>query len=567
MVSSRARVGVAVAVAALAACAGDTTTGGADADGSTDASTTHDPTTGTTSGTSDGTPTTAVDGSDTSSSSGSSGGETTEGATPGPDLRVFYNDESDPDVRVLTLVDLIDGVLGDPIAYFPTQVDAVATLVTDRWLVAREFASPATLTLLDLDTPPPFDSHPLELQGSPDDARVLDLAGDRWLVATYGAATDLHVYAIADDGSASSPWHVDGDLTPSAAGGGDIAFVRDGQQVLFAADDEMANTSAIWLAPADEDAPMAFPLVEHPGTDLYGPMLAPDRAGLIYRTGGIIPASHAAHFVDLASDPVGAPIELGALPDTLLLGQLRWAPDSSGVTVLHLRAGDASDLAWIPIADGMPLAPVQLSAGASAGRASGATWSDDARWVALAASDPSETFLVRIVDGVASPEMPVAAAGVQSDPTSVVFSADAQFLYLVLDHDDGGEVARVSLAGDTPSAPESLTPTLVGVWQLLLSADDGTLYVAGNEPGDPVRHAWAIDVSGAEPGAPVRIDEGIARDEELFGGMLTADGSHVGYSVWTPMQQRRQAIVDRATATTYAIAGGGPVGSVWMQPL
>lgn len=82
-----------------------------------------------------------------------------------------------------------------------------------------------------------------------------------------------------------------------------------------------------------------------------------------------------------------------------------------------------------------------------------------------------------------------------------------------------------------------------------------------------MRHAWAIDVSGAEPGAPVRIDEGIARDEELFGGMLTADGSHVGYSVWTPMQQRRQAIVDRATATTYAIAGGGPVGSVWMQPL
>lgn len=563
-------------VAALAACADDGAATPVDTDDSSSSSSTHDPTTSVTAPDSSGSSsTTSVDSSETSSSSSTGESSSSESSStggvenPGPDLRIFYADQSAPDVDVLTVVDLVDGVLGEPVVYFPTEADAVGTLVTERWLIAQELTTPTTMTLLDLETPPPFESHPLALPDSPSVANVFDVVDDRWLISTCCDAVALHVYTIGDDGSASAPWLVDDAHAATAVGGSAIAFVRDGAQVVFRAHDELADTTAIWLAPADEAAPAAATLAEAPGTALYGPSLAPDRQGLVYRTGGTIPASLALHFVDLASDPAGAPIELGALPDTVSIGQVRWAPDSSGVTVLHDHADGTHDLAFIPITDGLPLPPVQLSAGETAGRVVGGGWSRDSRWVSLIASDPYQSFLVRIEDGVASPELPAVAPPLEIDPTIVEFSNDSQHLYLVLDHGPGAaEVVRVSLAGDTPSEPESLMPMLLGVWQLSLSADDGTLFVSGEDPDDDgVRHAWTIDVSGDAAGDPVRIDEDLASEEEVFVGMLTANGSHVAYSVSLPTPLRREAVLDRTSGITYPIADGAPVGSVWLRPL
>lgn len=513
----------------------------------------------------------------TDESTGDSGGTSTgtdpdttgDTGEPAGDLRTFYELNTDPEAPVLAFVDLLDGVPSAPSEIAAFTEDRGFSLEADRWLVVHSDAAPE-LTLYDTATPPPFSSWPLDLPGDTTFHQIFATVdgGSTWLIAaSTGTTGDLYVVDVADDGP-SATWNVDGDLDVTTTSTGNSAFVLDDQRIAFRASDDVAGTASIWLGPANDAAPAPLLIEETPDSALYGPSAAPSGTALAYFVGGTSVEPGPAHYVDLATEPIGAPVELGMLPGMTSMRFIRFAPDSSGLALTQ-QSDVAGDIAWFEIADGVPAPPVQVSTGESAGlTAFDSDWSPDSRWLTFIIVETYARFVVRFEDGVPGVATRITEPGEQSD-NEVYFSPDSQFLYVATSTETPeGRVLRVPLDGDVPGASETISAPLAGVQQVVFTADAGTLYYSGWEgPQDPA-HAWWIDLSGAVPTPAMRVDSGLAVGEEVFAGYLSANGSHAMYTVRLENPDgQRNVVVDLSTGVELSLAEGAYIGFAAMQSL
>ncbi|HET6585796.1 MAG TPA: hypothetical protein VFG69_20210 [Nannocystaceae bacterium] len=487
---------------------------------------------------------------------------------PAEDLRVFYELATDPEAPVLAFVDLVDGVASEPLEIASYTGDRGFSLEADRWIVVRDDAAPE-LTLHDVHSPPPFTSWPLDVPGDTTFQQVVATidGGSTWLLAASdGSVGDLYVVDVGNEGP-SEPWNVNGDLDTIALGG-DPAFVLDDQQVAFRASDDVAGTASIWLGPAHDAAPGPVLIEEVPDAALYGPSANEDGTALVYLVGGSNLAPESAHYVDLAAEPVGAPVVLGMLPGMTSVRFTRFAPDGSGVAFTQ-ESDVAGDLAWIAIVDGIPASPVQVSTGESAGLvAFDSVWSPDSRWLTFVVVETYARFVVRFDAGVPGVATRITDPG-EGSGNAAFFSPDSQFMYVATSTDASeGRVLRVALDGDVPGAAETLSGPLVGVQQLVLAEDGRSLYYSGREGSDDPAHAWWVDLSGDVPAAPARVDSGLAPDEQVFAGLLTPSGSYALYTVQLEDPDgQRKVVVDLSTGVETSLADGALIGFTALRSL
>lgn len=343
--------------------------------------------------------------------------------------------------------------------------------------------------------------------------------------------------------------------------------MRDEQSVAFQSVDDEGNR-ALWIGPANDAAPPLVEIVGIVGDELHGPYAPTAGDALVYLVGGPPNRAESAWYVDLASDPAGTPALLGLIDGTTGFGDVRWAPNGSGVAFRQSIADGPADIAWVGIEDGVPAAPVQVSTGASQGVVVQfeSAWSADSQWFAYLAGETEGLFVVPFADG--EPGEPTTILDADEAVTSdFLFGPDSNVLYVGTEIGAlEGRVRRVALDGDAPGLAETISGPLVELRRVVLAADGRSLlYIGSTDEGEPA-HAWVVDLSGDVAGAPVQIDQSLVNEEEVTFGALSPTSTHALYSVYVggPGLYRR-VVVDLANGAEYVLSEGDPVGWVTMR--
>jgi len=509
-----------------------------------------------------GEPTSDSGGSVDSGDSGdSTGGELSD------DTRVVYEVVGATSGQV-EVIDVIDGVPSEPSTVY--QLDArehFLRIVDRRWLLIEQ-QDPFHAEAFDLTTAPPFaswsfDELPAATLGHLDS---VDATGSVWVFdISDGVSNDFYAVDMTDDGP-GQPWHVDADV-PAGLGIRAGTFAVDNTRFVFSARDLPTGMSSIWFGPIDAADPPPMLVVEAnaPGEEIIQ-HLYPTGTLLVYFEGQGS-TDQTAYVVDLASEPVGAPMPVATIGGATSSSFQGFAPDESGFAALqatNVSAG-TGDFVWVAIDNGVPQAPVALTTGALAGLGREfARWSSDGRWAAFTTDAPPSVHLVRFDAGAPAPAVTLAS----NANTDLAFAPDADYVYFAATtQDDTTVFQRVALDGDAPGAAEVISPAYLSVDGFELAADGRSLAYLATPPDDTTRHAFWIDLSGADPEAPIRLDADVDPSGSPGAVSISSTGKTVLVRHPTDALPYAGTLVDTTTLVQTPLADDASIGTAFLLPL
>lgn len=521
-------------VCVIAACGDDVQSAEGDASSSsTDASpTTSMPTT------SSSTEDPDSSGTDPSSSSeSSSGSESSTGDAPlePTDARVYYTvTQGTSEQQGTWLVDVLAGVLGEPVRVAEDVPYPVSASTTGRWLAdAVTVESRVWLRLIDRDAVPIVPASVIDLDATLDFFGIgqFEFASDDSAIALFAGGVDgagLFTLALGDDGP-GAPWPADAELPADTEVRDLVGYLPGDTHLVLVTHDSTTDTDALVLAPARADVQDGIvPIATSPSGEGLSDATATSDASLVaYRVGS--DASMRGYVVDLETLPA-TPVELVLPSPDARLTHLELAPDDSGVVYtvrVPMEPQDQSWTYWSALEDGVPQAPIELAP--DHGSVHGVrAWSPDARWMELTAvGEPDTRLLVRLDDGVPSVPFDLGPIVDNLGDTRRAFTSDGWYYYLTQGGDDLAFL-RVDVDGDEPGPPQPVH--VVGdVFEWEISTDASTLVISSADQFAGEYQVFAIDLTGDEPGDPVKLNGPTGPGEWADYLDVSPDGRAVAY--------------------------------------